>query len=294
MNIMITFYKMHALGNHFIFIDEFEYDISYFKNPKVIRFLCDYNKGIGGDGVVFLQKPKDLTHHCRMQIFNADGSEAEMCGNAIRGAAHLFRKHQLGETQLLIETLSGPRLVSFEYETKGTSFYKVEMGKPIFDLVATGELLPANERKTLEWQGETLEPFYANFGNPHLMLFLNSPMSRDEMIALGAWLETHPNHPRRINVEFVEIKNPSEANVTVWERGCGMTQACGTGATAVAAVGIKRGLLSPPVTIHMPGGDLIITKDDKDVYYKTGPIQEIYSGILTSAFITSLRNIIPA
>lgn len=288
---MFGFHKMHGLGNHFIFFDEMGHDLSVLKRPKVLRLLCNPGRGMGGDGVIFIQSPRDPAHHCRMQMFNTDGTEAEMCGNAIRGVAHLYKMHHLGHEPVLIETLSGVKEVRSEAVRDGMCFYRVEMGRPTFDLVSTGELLPPSDCKPLHWQGETLEPAYVNVGNPHAMLFLSSPLTQDEMIALGAWLETHPNHPRRINVEFVEVLSPHEAKVTVWERGCGMTQACGTGATAVTAAGIKRGKLQSPVTIHMPGGDLIITQDERGVMFMTGPIQEVAAGQLSPSFLHCLTRL---
>ncbi len=285
---MFGFHKMHGLGNSFIFFDELGQDLAVLKNPRILRLLCSSGRGLGGDGVIFIQPPRDKKHHCRMQMFNTDGTEAEMCGNAIRGVAHLYRQHHLGHEPLLIETLSGVKEIHAGTVKDGKCQYRVEMGKPSFDLTATGELLSPRDRKPLHWQEETLEPVYVNIGNPHAMLFLSSPLTQDEMIALGAWLEVHPNHPRRINVEFVEILSPQEAKVTVWERGCGMTQACGTGATAVAAAGIKLGKLTSPVTVHMPGGDLVISQDERGVLFMTGPIQEVAVGQLSASFLHGL------
>lgn len=163
---MFGFHKLHGLGNHFIFFDEFEQDLTRLKKPRILQMLCDPGYGLAADGVIFIQAPRDPKHHCRMQMFNVDGSEAEMCGNAIRGVAHLYKNHQLGHEPVLIETLCGVKEVRQEGIRQGLSFYKVEMGKATFDLTATGELLPAKERKALHWNEETLEPFYANVGNP--------------------------------------------------------------------------------------------------------------------------------
>jgi diaminopimelate epimerase len=285
---MYEFQKMHGLGNHFLFFDELHQDYGRLKKAEIIRKLCDVKFGIGGDGVVFIMDPKSPGSHCRMQMFNIDGSEAEMCGNAIRGVAHRYKKHNQGHDPILIETKGGIREVRANDAKDGVCYYTVDMGKAVFDLTATGDLLSPTERKPLHWREETLEPLYVHVGNPHAVLFLKSPLNSDEMLALGAWMETHPNHPSRINVEMVEICSPGEVKVTVWERGCGMTFACGTGATAVAGAGIKSGQLQSPVTVHMPGGDLVISLAENGHLFMTGPVQEVVEGKLSPSFVDSL------
>lgn len=286
---MIAYCKMHGLGNSFIFFDEMNGEFANLKKPETIRLLCDARVGIGADGVIFMLPPKDPKHHCRMQMFNTDGSEAEMCGNAVRCLAHLFSKRQLGVSQILIETSSGVKEVALVSSSQGESFYKAQMGTALFDLVATGEQLSADRYKPLTWKERTFEPIYVNVGNPHAVIFLKSPMSSDEMKTAGAWLETHPNHPRRINIEFVEVINRNEAKIHIWERGCGMTQACGTGATATAAAGIKLGHFDQKVTVHMPGGELLIEQDSKGTLFMTGPVQAICTGQLAPSLSCRLN-----
>jgi diaminopimelate epimerase len=280
---MIGFHKIHGLGNSFIFFEEMNQDLSCIKAPEKIRLLCSTGRGLGSDGLVFIGPAKDPKHHCRMEMFNTDGTEAEMCGNAIRGAAHLFDHQHLGISPILIETKGGIKEVSFVGVKDGETFYKAQMGAALFDLVATGELAAEEKRKKLEWKELSFEPVYVNVGNPHAVIFLKTPLTTDEMKSVGAWLETHANHPRRINIEFVEVISRREATVNVWERGCGMTQACGTGATAVAAAGIRQGIFDHSVTIHMPGGDLTIEQDARGILSMTGPVQEVAVGQITSA-----------
>lgn len=285
---MTGFSKINGLGNSFIFFEEMHQDLSWLKAPEKVRMLCSTGHGLGADGLVFIVSPKDPKHHCRMEIFNSDGTEAEMCGNALRCVAHLFDHRHLGIAPILIETKSSVKEVSFVGVKNGEAFYKAQMGQPLFDLVASGELLSADKRKQLAWSDMALEPVYVNVGNPHAVIFLKAPLSKDEMQSIGAWLETHPNHPRRINIEFVEIISANEATVNVWERGCGMTQACGTGAVAVVAAGCKTGILNNKVTIHMPGGDLIIEADSHSSLYMTGPVQEVAVGQISAAMIYRL------
>ncbi len=285
---MFEFHKMHGLGNHFIFFDEMKGDFSKLKHPGIIQTLCNGSRGIGGDGVIFIMNPANSKHQCRMQMFNVDGSEAEMCGNAIRCVAHHYRKHHHCLPGILIETKGGLREVYPADQKKGVSFYKVDMGRPEFELVSTGELAPLSHRKKVVWHDEELSPVLVNVGNPHAVIFLEAPLAEDEMVSLGPWMETHPNYPKRINVEFVEIISETEIKVSVWERGCGMTSACGTGATASAAAGMKIGKLASPVTVHMPGGDLIVSRGDRETLFMTGPVQEVAYGKLSRTFVNYL------
>jgi diaminopimelate epimerase len=221
-----------------------------------------------------------------MQMFNPDGSEAEMCGNAIRCVAHIYDHLHLGNSPILIETAGGIKEVSYVGVKDGEVFYKAQMGKAILDLVSTGELASEDKRKALDWNGREFKPVYVNVGNPHAVIFLDMPMTNDEMKSVGAWLESHANHPRRINVEFVEVLSRKEARIHIWERGCGMTQACGTGATAVTVAGIEKGLFDREVTIHMPGGDLTIEQTAEKDLYMTGPIREVATGTLSGSLLT--------
>lgn len=280
---MIGFRKIHGLGNCFIFFEEMNQDLSFLKKPEVIKLLCETGKGLGSDGLVFVGNPKDPKHHCRMQMFNTDGTEAEMCGNAIRCVAHIYDSLYQGVDPVIIETAGGIKEVSYVGVKNGEVFYKAQMGQAILDLVSTGELVSPDKRKPLDWNGREFKPVYINVGNPHAVIFVDMPMTNDEMKSVGAWLELHANHPRRINVEFVEVISRKEARIHIWERGCGMTQACGTGATAVTVAGIEKGLFDNEVIIHMPGGDLTIEQTGSKDLYMTGPIQEVATGTLSSS-----------
>jgi diaminopimelate epimerase len=286
---MIGFQKIHGLGNCFIFFEELTQNLSFLKRPEIIALLCDSSHGIGSDGAVFVRKPHDPKHHCRMQMFNTDGSEAEMCGNAIRCVAHIYQHLHCNSGPVIIETAGGVKLVKYIKEENGEVFYQAEMGQALLDLVASGELLTPEKRSELIWKDRTFKPVYVNVGNPHAVIFLKQQLSSDEMKTVGAWLESHKNHPRRINVEFVEIISPREANVHIWERGCGMTQACGTGATAVAVAGIEKGHFNNEVSIHMPGGTLIIEQNDHKDLFMTGPVQEVATGTISASLLYKFR-----
>lgn len=288
---MIGFHKMHGLGNCFIFFDEFNHDLSFIKTPEKIRLLCTTSHGLGADGLVFIGPPRACKNHCRMEIFNIDGSEAEMCGNAIRCVAMLFDRKSLGISPVLIETRAGIKEVSLVKVSDGETFYRAQMGQVSFDLERSGELVSTDKRQPLVWNSHTFTPVYTNVGNPHAVNFMTTQLSLDEMKLAGAWLESHANHPRRINVEFVEVISRNEAKVSVWERGCGMTAACGTGATAVAAAGIEKGVFDKMVTIHMPGGNLIIEQNASGLMCMTGPVQEVASGQISAGMAHRLSRV---
>lgn len=285
---MFEFWKMHHLGNHFILFDELSGDekaLAPLRKAPMVRALCDSQFGLGADGVVFLRKPADSKHQCRMQIFNRDGSEAEICGNALLAVGHLYMHRHRTHDTILVETGSGVREVRAKGASEdGLPRLRIDLGQVRFDLEATGELLPTGARKDLVWRDELLTPIYANVGNPHAVLFVDQGLETDAMISMGAWLETHPNHPRRINVEFAEVVDPHHVRVHVWERGCGMTNACGTGAAAVSASGVKQGKLQSPITVKMPGGQLLIELEGSSVFL-TGAVQEVAEGRISDAFV---------
>ena len=279
---------MHHLGNHFILFDELgvgEKEYARLRTASAVRAICDSQFGLGADGVVFLRKPADNKHSCRMQMFNRDGSEAEMCGNALLALGHLFLQRHRSPAPILVETGGGVREVhATGASEEGLPRYRIDLGQVGFDLESTGELLSAGKRKDLVWRDEALTPTYANVGNPHAVLFSDQGFENDAMLSLGAWLEMHPNHPRRINVEFARVLDPHQVQVHVWERGCGMTNACGTGAAAVAASGIRQGRLKSPVTVNRPGGRLLIELEGASTFL-TGAVQEVADGRLSESFV---------
>ncbi len=290
---MLKFEKMHGLGNHFIFVTDDQAGVGDLHDPTIIRGLCDVRRGIGADGIVLIGAPLDSQNHCRMRIFNSDGSEAEMCGNAIRCVAHhQLRLHPEHRDALRIETKGGVKVVRADSGLFGVgrdTRYRVAMGVPDFDLVKRGELLDPVRAEPLAWQGRTFTPIYVSMGNPHAVIFADPPLALDEIRSAGPLFETHRNHPKRINVEFVRIENPHRAIMTVWERGCGLTEACGTGACATGAAGFKTGRLQSPVDVVMPGGTLTIEAADDGQMLMTGPVQVVCQGTLDASLLASLR-----
>lgn len=261
----IPFTKMHGLGNDFIVIDETH---AQRLTPETARRLCDRRHGIGADQILWMKKPHDPSNaQARMEIFNADGSQAEMCGNGIRAAA-LYLAKQSHKTQYAIETLAGTKFV----EIQGTEVI-VNMGEPVLGAHARnpqGELLELKTRR--------LHFHEINMGNPHAVFFVNShgaELARE----LGPEIERHARFPQRTNVEFVEIKSSDTIRVHVWERGAGVTLACGTGACASGVASLLIQKVSGMVNVELPGGRLRVRWEGAgQPTWMQGPATEVFRG----------------
>lgn len=266
----MKFTKMHALGNDFIVIDTRTLKIH--SPDKLARKICDRHFGVGADQVLLLGDSDSADY--RMQIFNADGSEVEMCGNGIRAIAKYVWDRGLSDNDVLhIETLAGiirPERVD--------GLIRVDMGEPVLD----GRSIPVELDGTvvdhrLEVDDTAFDITCVSMGNPHAVIFVEDvedfPVSR-----YGPLIENHPLFPNRINVEFIEVLGSAELKMRVWERGAGETLACGTGASASAVASVIKGLTDRKVTIHLRGGDLVIEWTDDNRVYMTGPATEVFEG----------------
>ena len=288
---MLQFTKMHGAGNDYVYIDCFSQPVP--DDPAVLApILSDRHKGIGGDGIVLIC-PSDRAD-ARMRMFNADGSEAEMCGNAIRCVAKYVHDHGIcSQTEMSIETGAGVLQLQLTIEDGKTRIVRVDMGEPILrpDAVPTTLLgsseMPdgaAIERPLTIYETDTDQPIRfsasaVSMGNPHCVIFVDEITDR-HVFHLGPQIEHADEFPNRVNVEFVELISPTELRMRVWERGSGETLACGTGACAVAIAGVLSGRSERRVTIHLLGGDLEIEWNETDNHvYKTGPAEELYSGV---------------
>ena len=265
----LNFVKMQGLGNDYVYIDCISSQ-SLFRQtldlPRLARVISDRHLGVGSDGLVLMLPSKEAD--ARMRIFNADGSEAQMCGNAIRCVGkYLYESGLCHRNQLAVETLAGLRFLTMEVIDSVVKQVKVNMGIP---QVTTGSLA-LGERDILGYTS-------VNMGNPHAVFFRNWVISDAEMSELGKHISTHPHFPEGTNVEFVYVRNVHELDVRVWERGTGETLACGTGACAAAVAAIQHGLTERNVTVHMRGGDLIIHWNDNGTVLMTGPAAEVFRG----------------
>ncbi|MFT4055788.1 MAG: diaminopimelate epimerase [Novosphingobium sp.] len=264
----IDFTKMHGLGNDFIVLDG-----SMRPLPPVdaafASALADRHTGIGCDQLIVLEPSMDADF--RMRIFNADGSEVEACGNATRAVGLLH-----GEPAR-IETLGG--LVTSTPTDGGIS---VQMGKPRFDW-NTIPLAYAMDTFSMPvaWE-ELVNPIAVNVGNPHVIFFVADPYAID-MARIGPMIETDPLFPERINVNVAAITSDSSITLRVWERGAGLTRACGTGACATAIGAMKRGLVDRRVTVTLPGGPLVIEWREDNEIVMTGPATEAFRGSFDAA-----------
>ncbi|MGO0122865.1 diaminopimelate epimerase [Desulfothermobacter acidiphilus] len=271
------FFKMHGLGNDFVVV------MTRHLPPQpeeLARRVCRLHFGVGADGLVFVL-PSD-TADLAMRIFNADGSEAEMCGNAIRCVAKLAYETRLFPyQQMRIATGAGVKSVELVVEEGKVQSCTVDMGEPILERQAIpmqgppGQVI--NEPLVFE-DGLVFRITALSFGNPHCVLFVPS-VEEAPVEQLGPQLEFHPAFPRRTNAEFVEVVNTSEIKVRVWERGVGETLACGSGACAAAVAAMLNGFVTRKVIVHLSGGDLHIRWDEKDGHvYMTGPAATVFKG----------------
>ena len=257
------FFKYNGLGNDFIFLDGTT--AQAVKDPAALaRRLCNRHSGIGADGLILLLPSQ--TADARMRIMNSDGSEAEMCGNASRCVPlHLLTQGIISNKQISLETLAGPIQTEVVDVSKG--LVRVNMGRPR-DIVPNFEVkLPSQT-----WVGTKV-----SMGNPHFVVVVENA-EEFPVAELGPVLETHPLFPQKTNVEFVQILDPNTARMRVWERGVGITQACGTGACATAAACILKGLTNPQVTLQLDGGELRIEWPEKTDIFMTGSAQKVFEG----------------
>lgn len=283
MVVPIVFVKMHGLGNDFVVIGALdELPLLEGKLGEFARFVCDRHFGVGADGVIWVLPSRVADF--KMRIFNPDGSEAEMCGNGIRCAAKWFydRDYAKGNT-VQVETLAGVKTVWVQAEGGEAVAVTVDMGEPVFEQ----SLVPASLCEGREAIGVPLEvegvgTFTASavsMGNPHCVIFVND-VEDFPVETVGPKIEHHPAFPKRTNVEFVQVLSRNEMKVRVWERGAGLTLACGTGACASLAVAVKTGKTERKATVHLPGGALTIEWRDDGRVYMTGPAVEVFRGEL--------------
>ncbi|MCK4258327.1 MAG: diaminopimelate epimerase [Halanaerobiales bacterium] len=274
----VNFTKMHGLGNDFIIIDLFtQPDLNY---QLYSKNWCRGHFGIGADGLVLIQPPNNQENDFKMTIYNSDGSEADMCGNAIRCfAKYVFEKNMTTDLEFRIETKAGV-IIPKVYVTEGiVDQVRANMGLPRFHpedipVKISGEDVINKEVRF----GDAFYRINAIFmGNPHCVIFTEDvthlPVER-----IGPMVEIDPIFPARANVEFVEVINRNEIQMRVWERGAGLTLACGTGACASVVACVKNDLTDAKVTVHLPGGDLLIEWEEGEAVFMTGPASYAFTG----------------
>lgn len=270
--------KMHALGNNYIYVSEFTQSLQGLDLSKLAVDISDVRRGIGSDGLIVIS-PSTVAD-VKMRIFNADGSEAENCGNGLRCVAkYAVDNHLVGSLQFTIEVKTG--VVSAQVLRSEDGIIRrvtVDMGKVSFDPAAVGYCGPADVDGdvSVDVKDQTYTGTLVSVGNPHFVSFVADALSIP-VAEVGPYIEQHAFFPNRINVEFVSPISRRELDFRVWERGSGITYACGTGACASVAAGIKKGLLDDRVTVHLLGGDLEIELRDGHVWM-TGEAVEVFTG----------------
>lgn len=262
----MQFTKMHGLGNDYVYLDctkETPADM-----PELAVRLSDRHFGVGGDGLICICPSRRADF--RMRIFNADGSEGEMCGNGIRCVGkYVYDKGMTDKKSLTVETLAGVRTLEL-HTTGGTvSAATVDMGVPA---IAPERIITVGDRE--------YRVIPVSMGNPHAVTYFPQVAALD-LKALGPGFECHPSFPQRTNTEFVEVLGPAKLRLRVWERGSGETLACGTGACAALAASAAAGITQRAAVVELPGGDLEIRWEPSDGHiYMTGPAVTVFEGLL--------------
>ncbi len=274
----MKFTKMHGAGNDYVYIDCFRNPIPN-DIPNLARVVSDRHKGIGADGLILIC-PSDVAD-AEMRMFNADGSAAEMCGNGVRCVAKYVYDHDIAkQDELQIQTGNGTLTLQVQATNGTVDRVRVNMGQPILKSAEIPTTLPGDPpvNAGLDVAGRELQVTCVSMGNPHCITFVDE-VNDDWVLRVGPEVERHPAFPNRVNAEFIQVVSPTEFIMRVWERGSGETQACGTGACAVAVAGVLAGLTERKTLAHLPGGDLELEWDEatNDVYM-TGPATEVYSG----------------
>lgn len=271
----MKFTKMQGIGNDYIYFNCFEEAI---ENPaELSRRLSDRRFGIGGDGICLI-KPSDRAD-AFMDLYNADGSRAMMCGNGIRCVGkYVYERGICRRDVLKIDTLSGVKTLYLTVENGIVTAVKVNMGEPILEPAKIPTTLPSNLKQKIQANDTEYEVTAVSMGNPHSVIFTDEVDSLD-LEKIGPALENHPVFPERVNTEFVQVLGPHEVRMRVWERGSGETWACGTGACATVVACVLNGKTERDVTVHLRGGDLTIFWNEKTGEVEmTGPAQFVFDG----------------
>ena len=275
----MKFTKMQGLGNDYVYVNCFEEKIE--NPPAVARYVSDRHFGIGSDGLIMI-KPSEVADF-EMEMYNADGSRGEMCGNGIRCVAKYVYDYGLTDkTQISVETLGGIKYLDLTVKDGKVVLVKVDMGKPELksDLIP---IISENEKvidEPIEVDGQVYHMTGVSMGNPHTVIYVDDVKNLD-LEKIGPKFENHERFPKRINTEFVHCIDRNTVEMRVWERGSGETLACGTGACAVAVASILNNLTDTRVTVKLLGGDLQIEWDrEKNHVFMTGPAKVVFDGVI--------------
>lgn len=273
-----NFSKMHGIGNDYIYFDCFNQKIT--DPEKMAVKLSDRHFSIGGDGIVLIC-PSDIAD-AKMRMFNIDGSEGKMCGNAIRCVAKfLYEKELCKKDEISVETLSGIKYLELDIKEGKVESVKVDMGKAVLNPSEIPVKFEGNNavKKHLTVNGEDFEVTCVSMGNPHCVIFGEKDPENIEIEKIGPKFEKNPIFPEQVNTEFIKVIDEKTLKMRVWERGSGETLACGTGACASAVAAVLNGYCKKDedITVHLIGGDLTVRYTDEAVFM-TGPASFSFDG----------------
>jgi len=297
----MKFTKMHGCGNDYVYINGFEEHIPAEKKPDVVRFVSDRHCGIGGDGAIFIN-PSEIADF-EMEMWNADGTRAEMCGNGIRCVGKYVYDHKLTDKkEISVVSMGAIKYLSLNVEDGLVRSVKVDMGNPIFNeklvpvdinaveksavsnIILNSDIAKIDEadrtviKVSLKGKGREFTYTCVSMGNPHAITYVDDVYETD-VHGIGAEIETHSFFPKRTNVEYIHVVDRTHVDMRVWERGTGETMACGTGACASVVSSIINGLTDNTVIVKLLGGELTINWEGLGNHvYMTGPATEVFSG----------------
>ena len=275
----MKFTKMHGIGNDYVYVNCFKEEI---ENPsELARFVSNRNFGVGSDGLILI-RPSEKADF-QMDMYNSDGSQAEMCGNGIRCVGKYVYDYGLTDkTQITVDTLAGIKYLDLTVEDRKVSKIRVNMGEPILKPELVPVISPEDPAVDIpiEVKGKKYNMTCVSMGNPHAVIFMDHVKDLDIEV-IGPYFENHTCFPKRTNTEFVEILDRNTVNMRVWERGAGETLACGTGACATAVACVLNDKTEDKLTVHLLGGDLQIEWDrETNQIYMTGPATTVFDGEL--------------
>jgi diaminopimelate epimerase len=278
----LAFTKMEGCGNDYVYINGFTQSVPAEEKPALVRRLSDRHFGIGGDGVIFINPAKEADFE--MEMWNADGTRSEMCGNGIRCVARYVYDFGLTDQKEFSIVSAGKVKYMTLYEQDGQiSAVRVNMGQPILE----ADQIPVRADHSpvinvpIEVQGKEYRMTCVSMGNPHAVVYIDST-DELEIEAVGPLFENHERFPNRINTEFVQIIDPEHVKMRVWERGSGETLACGTGCCAVCVAGVLNGFTAPRLEVQVLGGKLLIEWDrEENLVWMTGPATTVFEGVIT-------------
>lgn len=275
----MKFTKMHGCGNDYIYVNGFVEEIT--DKPAFVKKVSDRHFGVGGDGVIFINPSEEADFE--MEMYNADGSRAEMCGNGIRCVAkYVYDKGLTDQTHISIVSCGKVKYLDLNVEDGLVTSVRVNMGAPILTAkeVPVISSMEQSVDEPVAVGGKEYRMTCVSMGNPHAVVFMEDVANLD-IAAVGPLFENHEAFPNRTNTEFVEVRDRSHVFMRVWERGTGETLACGTGCCATVVACVLNGLTEPAVTVRVLGGEIMIEWDrEQNFVYMTGPAVTVFEGEL--------------